>query len=147
MLMTVFLGGVEGGFLGRGHFVDETEQVEEDLLDEGEELAVGQGLLRRVAVVGMDGTVVEVLEDGEEFRLEVASPLGGRKDKCWDNAAMGSVFSSLKTKLGFELPPSTREACHARIFKCIEALYSRKWLHSSIGYLSPDELERTLANK
>jgi len=69
-----------------------------------------------------------------------------RKGNCWDNAPMESLFSSMKTELGFELPAPTREACHAEIFEYIEAFYNRERLHSSIGYMSPDELERKLAN-
>ena len=70
-----------------------------------------------------------------------------RKGNCWDNAPTESLFSSMKTELGFELPPSTREACHAEIFEYIEAFYNRERLHSSIGYLSPDEFERKLESK
>ena len=70
-----------------------------------------------------------------------------RKGNCWDNAPIESLFSSMKTELGFELPPPTREACHAEIFEYIEAFYNRERLHSSIGYLSPDELEQKLANE
>lgn len=70
-----------------------------------------------------------------------------RKGNCWDNAPMESYFSSMKTELGFELPPPTRQACHDEIFEYIEAFYNRERLHSSIGYMSPDELERKLANK
>lgn len=70
-----------------------------------------------------------------------------RKGNCWDNAPTESLFSSMKTELGFELPPPTREACHAEIFEYIEAFYNRERLHSSIGYLSPDEFERKLASK
>jgi transposase InsO family protein len=70
-----------------------------------------------------------------------------RKGNCWDNAPMESFFSSMKTELDLELPPSTREACHAEVFEYIEAFYNRERLHSSIGYMSPDEFERKLANQ
>lgn len=60
---------------------------------------------------------------------------------------MESFFSSLKTELDLEVPPPTREACHAEIFEYIEAFYNRERLHSSIGYMSPDEFERKLADK
>lgn len=70
-----------------------------------------------------------------------------RKGNCWDNAPMESFFSSLKTELNLEVPPPTREACHAEIFEYIETFYNRERLHSSIGYMSPDEFERKVANK
>jgi transposase InsO family protein len=64
-----------------------------------------------------------------------------RTGNCFDNAAMESFFSTLKTECAdrqFETQAQARTA----IFEYIEAWYNRQRLHSSLGYLSPAEFER-----
>ena len=62
-----------------------------------------------------------------------------RKGNCWDNAVAESFFSTLKTELAgtFETHAADRRA----VFEYIEVFYNRKRRHSSIGYLTPVELE------
>jgi putative transposase len=64
-----------------------------------------------------------------------------RVGNCFDNAAMESFFSSLKTECA---TGQFASRAHARtaIFEYIEAWYNRQRLHSSLGYLSPVEFER-----
>ena len=38
----------------------------------------------------------------------------------------------------------TREAARASIFEYVEMFYNRLRLHSSLGYLSPEQFERSL---
>ena len=65
-----------------------------------------------------------------------------RKGDCWDNAAVESFFSTLKTEcLRNQVFPSRREA-RAEVFRYIEAFYNRLRRHSSLGYRSPAEYER-----
>jgi len=63
--------------------------------------------------------------------------------QCWDNAPVESLFASLKRELVHHERYTTREVAKASIFEYIEAFYNRVRLHSSLGYLSPEDFERT----
>lgn len=63
--------------------------------------------------------------------------------QCWDNAAMESFFASLKKELVHDEDYATREEAKASIFEYIEAFYNRVRRHSALGYVAPDEYERT----
>lgn len=67
-----------------------------------------------------------------------------RKGNCWDNAVVESFFSSLKMELVHEADFATREQASAALFEYIELFYNRKRRHSSLGYLSPVEYERSV---
>jgi putative transposase len=64
-----------------------------------------------------------------------------RTGNCFDNAAMESFFSTLKTECADE-PFDTRPHARTAIFEYIEAWYNRQRLHSSLGYRSPAEFEQ-----
>ncbi len=66
-----------------------------------------------------------------------------RRGNCWDNAAMESFFASLKKELVHDEDYATREEAKASIFEYIEAFYNRVRRHSSLGYVAPEEYERT----
>jgi putative transposase len=68
--------------------------------------------------------------------------LMSRSGNVWDNAAMESFFSSLKTKQTARKMYRTRDEARADVFDCIERFYNPKRRHSTIGYLSPMEFER-----
>ena len=65
-----------------------------------------------------------------------------RSGNCWDNAAMESFFSSLKTERTARKTYRTRDAARADVFDYIERFYNIKRRHSTIGYVSPMEFER-----
>jgi transposase InsO family protein len=67
-----------------------------------------------------------------------------RKGNCWDNAVVESFFSSLKMELVHEATFATREQASTALFEYIEVFYNRKRRHSSLGYLSPVEYERSV---
>ena len=67
-----------------------------------------------------------------------------RKGNCWDNAVAESFFASLKREVedceaGFQ----TRQKARHQLFEYIEIFYNRQRRHSSLGYLSPVEFERS----
>ena len=64
-----------------------------------------------------------------------------RSGDCWDNAAMESFFSSLKTERTARKLYRTRDEARADVFDYIERFYNPKRRHSTIGYLSPMEFE------
>src|SRR6516165_1761974 len=65
-----------------------------------------------------------------------------RPGNVWDNAAMESFFSSLKTERTARKLYRTRDEAKADVFDYIERFYNSKRRHSTIGYLSPMEFER-----
>ena len=65
-----------------------------------------------------------------------------RSRNCWDNAAMESFFSSLKTERAARRTYRTRDEARADMFGSIERFYNPRRRHSTLGYLSPMELER-----
>ena len=67
-----------------------------------------------------------------------------RSGNVWDNAAMESFLSSLKTeRIGRKIYHS-REEARADVFDYIERFYNTVRRHSTIGYLSPVEFERKI---
>ncbi len=68
-----------------------------------------------------------------------------RKGDCWDNAVVESFFSTLKQELIYRCKFADHDAARAAIFRYIEGFYNRRRLHSTLGYLSPEEYERRAA--
>lgn len=64
-----------------------------------------------------------------------------RSGNCWDNAAMESFFSSLKTERTARKTYRTRDEARADVFDYIECFYNPKRRHSTIGYMSPMDFE------
>jgi len=67
-----------------------------------------------------------------------------RSGNVWDNAAMESFFSSLKTERIARKIYRTRNEAKADVFDYIERFYNTIRRHSTIGYVSPVEFERKL---
>ncbi len=65
-----------------------------------------------------------------------------RSGNVWDNAAMESFFSSLKTERTARTTYQTRDQAKADVFDYIERFYNPRRRHSTLGYLSPMEFER-----
>jgi putative transposase len=64
-----------------------------------------------------------------------------RSGNVWDNSAMESFFSSLKTERTACKTYRTRDAARADVFDYIERFYNSKRRHSKLGYLSPVQFE------
>lgn len=65
-----------------------------------------------------------------------------RRGDCWDNAAVESFFSSLKTERVERKTYRSRDAARADVFDYIERFYNPRRRHSTLGYLSPMEYEK-----
>ncbi len=63
------------------------------------------------------------------------------KGNCYDNAAMESWNHSLKVEAIHGEHLVTREQAKAHVFEYIEVDYNRTRLHSTLGYLSPEQFE------
>ena len=68
----------------------------------------------------------------------------GKPEACnvWDNAAMESFFSSLKTERTASKTYRARDQAKAEVLNYIERFYNPRRQHSTLGYLSPMEFER-----
>ena len=60
---------------------------------------------------------------------------------CYDNAAMESFWSTLKTELLYPAGLLTRPETRQAVFEYIEVFYNRVRMHSSLGYVSPEAFE------
>jgi putative transposase len=65
-----------------------------------------------------------------------------RRGECWDNAAMESFFSTLKTERCMRTVYRTREEARADVFDYIERFYNPVRKHSKLNYLSPVQFEQ-----
>ncbi len=65
-----------------------------------------------------------------------------RSGNVWDNAAMESFFSSLKTERIGKKVYRTRAQAKADVFDYVECFYNPTRRHSTLGYLSPIDFER-----
>ena len=65
-----------------------------------------------------------------------------RSGNVWDNTAMESFFSTLKTERTKRKVYRSRNQARADVFDFIEHFYNPKRRHSTIEYLSPIEFER-----
>lgn len=67
------------------------------------------------------------------------------KGNCYDNAVMESFFKTLKSELVYWEKYTTIDDAKKSIFEYIEMYYNRKRIHSSIGYMNPEEFERSIS--
>lgn len=75
-----------------------------------------------------------------------AIPSMSRRGDCWDNAVVESFFATLKT----ELAPrrwATRDAAQRALTAYIDVWYNHQRRHSALGYRSPVDYERGLAQR
>ena len=98
-----------------------------------------------------DGELLAHTDRGSQYaaevyrkRLVVAGIIASmsRKGNCYDNAHVESFFHSLKTELVYRRNFKTRKEAMQAIFEWIETWYNRQRLHSSLGYMSPEEYEK-----
>lgn len=66
-----------------------------------------------------------------------------RTGNPYDNAAVESFFSTLKTECLHRHSASTRRETQALAFDYIETFYNRERLHSALGYQSPVDFENS----
>jgi len=113
--------------------------------------ALEMALARRLSLKGSSALVAhsdrgsQYASDHYQRRLrdERITCSMSRRGDCWDNAPMESFFASLKKELVHDEDYATREQAKASIFEYIEAFYNRVRRHSSLGFLSPGDFERS----
>jgi len=67
----------------------------------------------------------------------------GSVGDSFDNAVAESFFATLKGELVHRRPWPTRAAARSAIFEYVESWYNRRRRHSTLGYRSPADFERT----
>ena len=119
------------------------------LKDHMEESLVLETLERALQKRSFSGTLIFHSDRGSQYRSKSVQKLlmrWGIKSSqgltAYDNAAMESFFGSLKAEL-MPLGKSfkNREEAKLKVFEYIEVYYNKKRLHSTLGYMSPDEYE------
>jgi putative transposase len=70
-----------------------------------------------------------------------------RQGNVWDNSAMESFFSSLKTERVNRHQYRSRDEARADVFDYIERFYNPRRRHSSIGFISPVEFEKNVSRR
>jgi putative transposase len=73
---------------------------------------------------------------------ELLKEQGSRAGEVWDNSAMESFFSSLKTERTARKVYRTREQARADVFDYVERFYNSTRRHSTLGYLCPIEFKK-----
>ena len=68
-----------------------------------------------------------------------------RRGDCLDNAAMESLWRTLKTERVYRTEYMTKDEARRDLFAFIEDFYNPHRLHSTLGYISPAEAERRTA--
>lgn len=84
--------------------------------------------------------LAEVLYRAPKAKTGIVCSMSKRGD-CWDNAAMESFFSTLKTERLNRKIYRTRDHCRADVFDYIERFYNPRRQHSTLGYVSPMQFE------
>jgi putative transposase len=71
----------------------------------------------------------------------------GARASALDNAVCESFFGSLKKELLRRRSWSTRREAQSATFEWIEGWYNARRLHSTLGYLSPNNYEQLILEK
>jgi transposase InsO family protein len=69
-----------------------------------------------------------------------------RKGDCWDNAVAESFFRSLKTEWTHRWKFKDLKNAELAVFEYIDSFYNTRRLHSSIGYMAPNQC-RKMSNR
>jgi putative transposase len=99
---------------------------------------VNEGLLHH-SDKGCQYTSKEFKELIDNHKIQLSMSGTGH---CFDNAVAESFFHTLKTEHTTFCNYKIREEAKNSIFEWVEVFYNRRRLHSTIGYLSPEEFER-----
>lgn len=111
---------------------------------------VTEALMMAVRRRGRPKELMHHSDQGSQYTSEafqrVLAGLGitcsmSRSGNVWDNSAMESVFSSLKTERVHRRQYQTREEARSDVFEYIERFYNPRRRHSKLRYLSPVAFE------
>ena len=123
------------------------EHLQSDLVSEALRMAVlnrgpGPGLIHH----SDRGVQYACLANRRLLQAHGLIPSMSRIGNCYDNAPMESFFATLKSELVNEQRYATRAQARSSIFDYIEGFYNRRRRHSSLGYKTPEEFEKSSEN-
>ena len=126
------------------------DTLEQALVHEALEMAVGRRLSTEApeALLFHSDRGSQYAAHDYQRRLETAGIVCSmsRRGNCWDNAVVESFFATLKKEEVNREYYLTREQAKASLFHYIEIFYNRKRRHSTLGYCSPQDYEKSLLN-
>ncbi|WP_181350881.1 IS3 family transposase [Thalassobacillus sp. CUG 92003] len=93
---------------------------------------------------GSQYTSKEYIERLNEHDIQVSM---SRKGDCFDNACIESFHATIKKELIYRTRFKTREEAKWEVWKYIMMFYNAKRKHSTIGYKSPNQWERSYKEK
>lgn len=106
------------------------------------DMALLQRRPRKVIHHSDQGCQYTSLAFGQRCKKMGVRPSMGTVGDCFDNAMCESFFATLECELLARCRFQNRDEAQTAIFEFIEGWYNTNRLHSSIGYLSPNEFER-----
>jgi putative transposase len=92
------------------------------------------------------GSQYTSIEFGHRCREAGVRPSMGSVGDAYDNAMCESFFATLECELLDRRRFKTQAEARTAVFEFIEGFYNPRRRHSSIGYLSPIDYERHVAN-
>jgi putative transposase len=112
------------------------------------DMAISQRTVRKGGIVHADhGVQFTSWAFTEKVRTAGLMPSFGSVGDAFDNAMMESFWSSMQNELLNRKRWTTRVELSNAMFEYIEVFYNRRRRHSQLGYVSPIEYERTLAQE
>jgi putative transposase len=87
---------------------------------------------------GSQDTSIEYQTLFAQFGIQVSL---SRAHNCFDNAPMESFWGTLKTECIYRYHFETRAEARTIIFAYLAGFYNRQRLHSTLGYVSPEQFE------
>jgi len=118
------------------------DNLRTDLMLAALDMALLQRRPRTVIHHSDQGCQYTSLAFGLRCRSMGVKPSMGTVGDCFDNAMCESFFATLECELLARRRFQNRDEAQAAIFEFIEGWYNTNRLHSSIGYLSPNDFER-----
>src|SRR5947207_14885136 len=123
--------------------------MRDDLRSEPVVDALGMAVTRRRPQPGLvhhsdRGSQYTSLAFGKTMQDAGVLPSMGRRGDAFDNAVAESFFATLETELLDRHTFKTRDQARLALFHWIESFYNPRRRHSALGYLSPDNYERTM---
>ena len=138
----LYLAAVQDAFSRRIVGWAMADHMRAELVVEALEMAVarrrpGPGLVHH----SDQGSQYVSLAFGQKCRDAGIAQSMGSRGSAYDNALAETFFASLKKELVRRQSWSTRRELRSAVFDYVEAFYNRQRLHSTLGYLSPEQFE------
>lgn len=98
---------------------------------------------RRAFAPDFKREAVAFLKSNNRPPIQVAAELGIQPSMLRNWRAKGSFFHTLKVELVHRCRWATRDQARRDLFAYIEGYCNRARIHSAIGYITPEQAERT----